>query len=434
MKVLHISISDGGGAGVAAVRLHEALLGRGVDSKLLTLQKNSDSIQEHYLFSKVDAARFRSVSIVMSYVDRILKRFKLKSDYYRTQWRDSMDGRPKGHRLFNFTISEYHLEMHPLVKEADIIHLHWVCGGFLDFKGFFTKVSKKVVWTLHDMNPFTGGCHYANECDGYMKDCHTCPQLEGTADLYIAKKMLSQKIKVLNDRREGLSIVTPSKWLMECSRQSALFGSYKHQHIYNVVAAEECYLTNKAASRNNLSIPLDKKVVLCIASFTDLRKGNMLLLGALDLMAEKNVLLCSVGGMTDELKDNSSVLQLGYIKDRSKMRDIYNAADVFVLPSMADNFPNTVVESLRCGTPVVAFNVGGIPEQITEHNGILVEERSEQSLAAALDKFFGNQHAYNREAISKEASDRYDVDGVVSEHLDLYRSLEVDSSSVDAVN
>ena len=423
MKVLHISISDGGGAGVAAVRLHEALLGSGVDSKLLTLHKNSDSIQEHYLFRKVDAARFRSVSIVMSYVDRILKRFKLKSDYYRKHWSYSMDGRPKGHRLFNFTISEYHLEMHPLVKEADIIHLHWVCGGFLDFKGFFTKVSKKVVWTLHDMNPFTGGCHYANECDGYMKDCHTCPQLEGTADLSIAKKMLSQKIKVLNDRREGLSIVTPSKWLMECSRQSALFRSYNHQHIYNVVAGEECYLTNKAASRNNLSIPLDKKVVLCIASFTDLRKGNDIMLGALPWMAEKNVLLCMVGSISEKMKSEEGVMQLGYVKDKAKMREIYNAADVFVLPSMADNFPNTIVESLRCGTPVVAFDVGGIPEQITEHNGILVEERSEQSLASALDEFFENNHLYNREAISKQASDRYAVGEVLSKHMNLYRSL-----------
>jgi len=198
-------MSDSGGAGIAAVRLHEALLGIGVESKLLTLQKNSEGIPEHYLFRKVDAARFRSVSIVMSYVDRILKRFKLKSDYYRKYWSNSMDSRPKGHRLFNFTISEYRLERHPLVREADIIHLHWVSGGFLDFERFFTKVSKKVVCTLHDMNPFTGGCHYANDCIGYLTDCDACPQLEGTADRSIAKKMLSVKhmIRLTADRIIG---------------------------------------------------------------------------------------------------------------------------------------------------------------------------------------------------------------------------------------
>ena len=140
-------------------------------------------------------------------------------------------------------------------------------------------------------------------------------------------------------------------------------------------------------------------------------------------MSEENVLLCSVGSISDELNSNPSLLQLGYIKESSKMRDVYNAADVYVLPSMADNFPNTIVESLRCGTPVVSFAVGGIPEQITEDNGLLVEERSEQSLAKALDRFFQNQSRYKREIISEDAAKRYAVDDIVSSHVYLYHSI-----------
>lgn len=416
-------MGDSGGAGIAAVRLHEALLESGADSKLLTLQKTRDDIREHYVFHKKDASMFPLLTLAMMFVDRVLKRFKLKSDYYRSRRKRYTDGSAQDSGMFNFSISEYRLENHPLVREADIVHLHWVCGGFLDFQRFFKGMTKHVVWTLHDMNPFTGGCHYAYECLGYLKDCHACPQLEGAKSNSAAQRMLAEKIKVLHGQDRSLSIVTPSRWLMDCSEKSKLFGDYPHRHIYNIVNEKSFYLDDKARSRERLSLPAEKKIILCIGSLDYARKGNNIIAEALPLLNHQDVILCCVGRVSETHKDNPSIVQLGYVKDSNKMRDIYNAADIFVLPTMADNFPNTIVESLLTGTPVASFYVGGVPEQINESNGILIEKRDPQSVATSLDQFFDNQGAYQSELISEQASEIYANAGTVAKHMDLYDSL-----------
>lgn len=416
-------MGDSGGAGIAAVRLHEALLESGADSKLLTLQKTRDDIREHYVFHKKDASMFPLLTLAMMFVDRVLKRFKLKSDYYRSRRKRYTDGSAQDSGMFNFSISEYRLENHPLVREADIVHLHWVCGGFLDFQRFFKGMTKHVVWTLHDMNPFTGGCHYAYECLGYLKDCHACPQLEGAKSNSAAQRMLAEKIKVLHGQDRSLSIVTPSRWLMDCSEKSKLFGDYPHRHIYNIVNEKSFYLDDKARSRERLSLPAEKKIILCIGSLDYARKGNNIIAEALPLLNHQDVILCCVGNVSETHKNNPSIVQLGYVKDSNKMRDIYNAADIFVLPTMADNFPNTIVESLLSGTPVASFYVGGVPEQINESNGILIEKRDPQSVATSLDQFFDNQGAYQSELISEQASEIYANAGTVAKHMDLYDSL-----------
>ena len=423
MKILQVSMSDSGGAGIAAVRLHLALLERGVDSKLLTLQKHNEGIKEHYVFDKIDTSAFPPFTLAMKFVDRVLKRFKLKSDYYRSRRKRYTGGGVQNSEMINFSFSEYRLENHPLVREADIIHLHWVCGGFLDFQRFFKGVTKHVVWTLHDMNPFTGGCHYAYECLGYLKDCHACPQLEKSGDPSVAEDMLSQKVNVLGGQERSLSIVTPSKWLMDCSKKSKLFSKYEHRHIYNIVNEKSFCLTDKASSREKLSLPTDKKIILCIGSLEYPRKGNDILVESLPLLNREDVILCCVGSVSETHKDNPSIVQLGYVKDSNKMRDIYNAADIFVLPTRADNFPNTIVESLLTGTPVASFYVGGVPEQINESNGILIEKRDPQSVATSLDQFFDNKGAYKRGVISEQASRRYASEGTVNKHIELYGSL-----------
>lgn len=426
MKILHITHSDKGGAGIAAMRLHQALLESGQASKLLTFHKYTDDVMEHYLYDEREASRWPVMVSVKSIFNGLLRRLHLGADYYGRIRRRHLAGKADDHQMINFTISPNHLENHPLVKEADIIHLHWVCGGVMDFGRFFSRLSKKVVWTLHDMNPFTGGCHYAYDCLGYTQDCQSCPQLEGAENPSITRDMLSEKIDAITRFQGELSIVTPSAWMMGCSQKSKVFHKLRHQNIYNVVEGSECYLEDQNECRKKLSIPQDKKVILCIASPADHRKGGQLMLDAFDLIARDDVMLCIVGGVFEELKEHASILQLGYVNNHAQMREIYNAVDVFVLPTMADNFPNTVVESLRCGTPVIAFDVGGITEQITEHNGILVKERTESCLASAVDEFFQAEDLFDREAISKEAANRYDVSKVVHRHVELYNSICLD--------
>lgn len=424
MKVLHISTSDRGGAGIAAVRLHEGLLRNGCDSKLLTLIKHETNIQEHYVYKPEDVARFPLLTKLILLVKRVLTRFKIKSDYYRTYRRRMLRGRAQGYDAFSFAISEHRLEKHPLIAEADIIHLHYVCGGFLEFPRFFAKVSQKVVWTLHDMNPFTGGCHHADECVGYMTDCSNCPQLEGTPDDTLANEMLSIKMEVLAKRDDALTIVTPSEWLMKCSEQSALFSRYKHCQIYNVVEDHAFYPVDQSVSREQLSLPKDKKIILCVAHDVDNpRKGCDVLLAALEYIQTGDVLLCTVGSIAKEWLGNPSIHQLGYIMESAQMRNIYNAADVFVLPSMAENFPNTIVESQLCGTPVVAFGVGGITEQINDGNGLVIAQRDAECLAETLDSFFENIAVYQRPEIAKNAAEKYASATTLDAHKTLYGSI-----------
>ena len=423
MKILHISTSDRGGAGIAAVRLHEALLSDGVDSKLLTLIKHETDIKEHYVYHATDVTCFPLLARLRLFIDRGLKRLKIKSDFYMTYRKASLEGRSKGYDAFSFAISEDHLEKHPLVAEADIVHLHWVCDGFLDFSRFFAKVSQKLVWTLHDMNPFTGGCHHADECEGYINDCNDCPQLKGTADETLAKKMLSTKMEALGKRDDALCIVTPSRWLMKCSENSALFRNYSHYQICNVVDDSSYYVTDQDASREQLSLPKDKNIILCVAHNVDnSRKGYDILLSALEYMQTEDLLLCTMGSIAKEWLGNPSIHQLGYITESTKMRAVYNAADVFVLPSMAENFPNTIVESQLCGTPVVAFGVGGMPEQITEHNGLIVEEMNAKCLAETLDRFFESAGSFDSWEIARGAESKYASKKTVDAYEALYQS------------
>ena len=433
MKILQVSMSDSGGAGIAAVRLHQALLNQGVDSKLLTLKKTRGDIPGHYVFDKKDTSLFPLLTKAMTFGARVLKRFKLKSDYYRSRRKKYAYGSAQGTEMFNFSFSEYQIEKHPLAREADIIHLHWVCGGFLDFQGFFNRVSNHVVWTLHDMNPFTGGCHYSYDCLGYEKDCRACPQLEGAKSNSAAQRMLAEKIKVLHGQDRSLSIVTPSRWLMDCSEKSKLFGDYPHRHIYNIVNEKSFYLDDKARSRERLSLPAEKKIILCIGSLDYARKGNNIIAEALPLLNHQDVILCCVGRVSEAHKNDPSIVHLGYISDSDKMRDAYNAADVFVLPTMADNLPNTIVESLLCGTPVVSYGVGGVTEQVNDRNGLLVNDRSPESMASALDAFFVAQSNYDRQSIAREAQEQYAVSKAVDKHVNLYHEI-LSMDLTDVVN
>jgi len=421
---LHVSASDRGGAGIAAVRLHGALLERGVSSKLLTLAKHETDIQEHYVYHCTDVSCFPALARLKVFINRVLTRLKIKSDFYRSYRNRRLAGRVEGYDAFSFAISEHRLEKHPLVREADIIHLHWPCDGFLDFDRFFSKVTNKIVWTLHDMNPFTGGCHHADDCLGYTQDCGNCPQLEGTPDNTLAKEMLARKIDALS-RFSGNAVITaPSKWLVNCSKASRIFGHLPHHHIYNICDDDSFYLSDWTSSRQDLALPLDKKIILCVAHNVDNpRKGYDLLFDALDHIATRDVLLCTIGSVARSWEGNPCIVQLGYVTEAAKMREIYNAADLFVLPSMAENFPNTIVESLLCGTPVVAFDVGGISEQISESNGLLVKHQTAESLAETMDNFFDHQENYGRKAISQEAKIKYASEQKLEQYEALYRSM-----------
>ncbi len=425
MKILHLSTSDRGGAGIAAVRLHQALLQDKVDSKLLTLYKHEDNISNHYVVSKLDYSIIPFFQKFIFFVNKIGNRFGFNTNYYNKFSKKYLAGKPKGFEFFSFPVSEYNLEKHPLVLEADIIHLHWVSDGFLDYHRFFKKINKRIVWTLHDMNPFTGGCHHSDDCLGYLLNCVGCPQMKGTLDEEIPQQMFSLKMDAFRNMVENrVTIICPSQWLLNCSKSSKLLKPFLHENIHNVIDKDSYFYSNKLIYRKELGLATDKRIVLYVAHHVNnSRKGVRYLIEAFSLLKTENVILCSVGFIAEEFKNNLSIIQLGYIMDNEIMRKIYNAADVFVLPSIAENFPNTVVESLLCGTPVIAFNVGGISEQINLDNGILVDQMDAIGLAKNIDTYFENSAKYNSKNIAEKAGELYSKSLIIEKHVNVYKRM-----------
>ncbi|MCX6276122.1 MAG: glycosyltransferase [Bacteroidetes bacterium] len=411
MKIVHLSNNDIGGAGIATVRLHKALLASGVASTLLTKQKHSEDIPRHFQY---DARN--------SFIKRAFVKIGLQKDELKENALSHLAGRPAGHEHFSFPFSELDLATHHAVKDADLIHLHWVSDGFLDFPSFFGKINKPVVWTLHDMNPFTGGCHHADDCSRYKENCIACPQLKNTIDENYASEMQRLKMNTLSEAGIKMQIISPSRWLMNCSAESKIFGGMEHHAIPNLADVSSFFSKDKDECRKKLGIPPDKKIILFVAKDSDNpRKGIQYLEAAMEKMSAEYV-VCSVGKTKNAFP---GAINFDYVNDVAKLNEIYNAADVFVLPSLAENFPNTICEALLCGTPVVAFDTGGIPELISLINGRLAEYKNASSLREQIKYVLSNPGEFRKEEIAVDAQQRFDPEKIVKAHMKVYESFNV---------
>jgi glycosyltransferase involved in cell wall biosynthesis len=403
MKVLHINTYDRGGAAHSAIRLHLGLLGQGIKSKMLFLKKSQSTVPNSFYFEPSYLRTFL-------YKSNIKKR---KSIINAEQIKDR-DLSYEGFTLEGTDFEE--LSSHYLIEEADVINLHWV-SGFVDYPTFFKKIRKPIFWTLHDMNPFTGGCHYSWHCDLYQKGCNSCFQLPPQKKNIVAKKCLEGKIKSLSDIQE-IKIVTPSKWLSECSKKSMLFHSLEHFVIpYGLDTEEFKFIEN---SREKLGLPKEKVVFLFVSQFIqNIRKGYNLILETEHLIREEmDIVICTVG----EKSGNKNWFEFGTTVDKEILSTLYSAADAFILPSFEDNFPNTVLEAICCGTPVVALNTGGIPDMVVDgFNGVISLSKTSRGLVDAMRRFIKNRENFDRTAIRKDAIERFDLSIQAKSYVQLYR-------------
>ena len=301
--------------------------------------------------------------------------------------------------LYGFDISKI-----PVVQQADVVHLHWVSDGMISPKALekLADAGKKVVWTLHDQRPYTGGCHYAEGCKRYKKMCGNCPVFQGkdageilqspeTDDTTAIGKDLSTKCQaVMRQVVEKLEVtaVGCSKWITECASESSVFHGKRCVNIPNPIDTEIFDVQDRDTVRKLLGFPLDKKLILFGAenADSDRRKGYRELLAALkELPADEYC--CVVFGNSKELKTELAmeVISLGFIRDDFHLKCVYNACDVFVSPSLFENLANTVMESLSCGTPVAAFRIGGMADMIShKENGYLAEAWNPKNLAEGI--------------------------------------------------
>jgi glycosyltransferase involved in cell wall biosynthesis len=313
---------------------------------------------------------------------------------------------------------------------ADIIHLNWTNSGFVSIESLKT-FHTPIVWTLHDMWAFSGGCLYAGDCERYKATCGQCPQLESRHDQDLSKWVWKRKEKAWRDLR--LTLVTPSRWLADCVRQSSLLNKFRVEVIPNGLDLQIYKPQDKVAARQRLGLPLGKKLILfgAMMATSDRRKGFHLLRDALEILKLggwggrcEAVVFGSSGGGGDEYGLNTHFL--GVLNDEQSIVDAYSAADVFVAPSVQENLANTVMEALACGTPCVAFAIGGMPDMIDSgRNGFLAVPNEPGDLAKGIISLIENgpllQEASGR--AREKVVNNFEISMIVQKYQALYEEV-----------
>lgn len=404
-KILIINTAETkGGAAVACNRLHLGLREMGYDSKMLVRHKSSND-ESVIVFTE---SKFKmNFNLFLFYIELfILKFFKRKGvDFSLGRF---------GAGLYN----------HPLVKEADVIHIHWTQNSFLSLDDLqkLEKMGKKIIWTLHDMWAFTGGCHYNQSCEKYKTSCHGCPQLQNTSIIDFSKQIFEKKKKIYS---KNIEIVTPSVWLGRESMSSALLKNNKHHVIPYNIDFNLFKQKDKAEAKKFFGISAEKKIILFVSmNVDDARKGFQYLKSAIldleksDTLFSTKYEILAIGRNNDEIHFKTKVHYTGRLSDFEKISMAYSAADVFVAPSVQDNLPNTVIESLACGTPVVAFNIGGMVDMIDhEQNGYIARFGSEKELANGILYCTSKDLTEN---CVQSARKKFDTHKNVSQYIELY--------------
>jgi glycosyltransferase involved in cell wall biosynthesis len=417
VKVVHLSTGDitGGGAFRATYRLHKQLQQLGHQSLMLVLNKISD-----------DAAvvEFAPATDLMSRLWRRLRAERIARDFARYQ-----ASRPAGYEPFSDDRSRYTRELVAQLPSCDIVNLHWV-ASYLDYATFFSSVPDRtpVVWRLADMNAFTGGCHYDDGCGRFRQRCGECPQLGSTQSNDLSRRVWKRKEAVFRTVDPArLHIVALCRWMAEEVQQSPLLSRFPRTIIPNGIDTEMFSARDRRTSRELLGIPENMRVVLFAANdVTNRRKGLRLLSDALiGQTTISDLLLVSVGHAKPALDSRIPHLHLGHIEYKW-LSLAYTAADVFVIPSLQENFGNVVLESMACGTPVVGFDVGGIPDVVRPGiTGSLVTPYDVLALRAAILGLVQNEK--KRREMSRNcrqiAVDEYSLDLQARRYSELYKSL-----------
>ena len=374
MNIIHFNTYLSGGAAIAARRLHEKLVRCNIASSFAH-KPCADSKGGATYRPLFPAGGLREL------VYKLMFKIPLKpSPYYY------FTNRPKSHELFSFPVTQYKSSFDPSKLNADIINLNWI-AEWIDYPSFFASIPDAfpIVWTLHDMNPFTGGCHYSWECEKFKTGCHSCFQLNEKRN----PKDLSfrfSKIKLAALRRKNIHVVADSTWLESQARASTIFENVKSfQTIHYGLDTEIFRPKDKSLCRQLLGIPESAKVI-CFgaANIDDKRKGFALLKQAIDRAALVYPVYCLLFGPQSEepLPNAAGYKSMGPLSSVELQTIVYSAADIFVIPSIFEAFGLTSLEAMACGVPVVGFNTGGIPDMLIPHkNGLLASPADARDLA-----------------------------------------------------
>jgi glycosyltransferase involved in cell wall biosynthesis len=413
MKVVVMNTTDiQGGAARCAHRLHNGLRQAGVDSTYFVQKKLSTD--EHVMTSRAWAHRL--FADLRPGIDRMPMRL------YRHRQRGPFS---------TGLMSPF--DMTPvLTLEPDVVNLHYVGEGFLPVRSL-TKIGKPIVWTLHDSQPFTGGCHLPGDCKAYEQSCGNCPMLGSTAANDLSRWILRHKANQWRDL--NITIVTDSSWLADCARKSSLFGSRRIEPINPGLNLKAYSPIDRGIARSILSLPQDKKLILfgAMHSTSDPNKGFQLLLPAVQHLskmafgADTEVVVFGASRSLSTPDFGMPSHYLGRLHDDISLAVLYSAADVMVVPSIRESFGQTASEAMACGTPVVAFAATGLLDIVKhQHNGYLAKPYDSMELARGiawvLSRDLGESSALSENA-RKTAIARFSIESMTARYVDLFKDV-----------
>lgn len=371
MKIVHLSYADGGGgAAKAAYRIHRVIRQLGGDSHMLVSKKTT--IDPFVLDGGSPAGRIWAQTA--AYLDLLPWRLvgARSNDYSSLSLVGT--GAVKRASLLN----------------PDIVHLHWINSGFLRLEEL-KRLKCPVVWRLADMWPMVGAEHYVGECLRYEVGYSAAnrPTLGGWLDLN--KHTWNRKRRVYANIA-NLTVVTPSKWLADCARRSVLFRGRRIEVIPTGQNLDVYRPISKEIARAILNIPLTEKLIMTASmQLDDNRKGVDLLKTGLGMLKDRGYAIMLLGGSSGVPDLPMPVYTLGKLHDDLALSLAYSAADVFVAPSREENLPNTVIEAMACGTPAIAFNIGGMPDLIKPMcTGYLAKAYDAEELAHGIETILEN--------------------------------------------
>jgi len=379
MYILHLCESDVDNGGArAAHRLHKGLKSLGCHSQMLVRAKfgtDSAVIREKSFLTKVSPPL--SVLPLRRYPNR-------PGGMFSPQWVPDV----LAHRVKQYN--------------PDIVHIHAICNGYLQIETL-KKFRQPIVWTLHDMWPFTGGCHYNQDCERYKESCGACPQLGSDRPHDLSHHTWKRKANAWKSL--NLTLVATTSWMAECARASSLFKDTRIETIPLGLDTDTYKPHNRHFAREVLNLPQDKQLVLfgAIGGTSDRRKGFYLLLPALQRLSEsgwKDQIELVIFGSSQPEEENDLGFKTHYVgrlNDDVSLALVYSAADVMIVPSVQEAFGQTASEAISCGIPVVAFNTTGLKDVVDhQQTGYLASPFETEDLARGIVWLLEDQERYQK--------------------------------------
>jgi glycosyltransferase involved in cell wall biosynthesis len=393
VKVNHFNTYPHGGAANAAMRIHQGLVDSQVDSTFFyRLNEKETPTDPRVLPVQFTEPGFRP-TILKPLIRKLEKRRRRKIHQLYDTHLANRDG--SEHEVFSMARLPVPTRLDWTQHNCDIIQLHWL--AFLaDHVSFFGSIPDEtpIVWTLHDMSAFTGGCHYSENCDRFQQGCGNCPQVVHSGPRDVSADSIRAKRKSL--QAKSLHVVAPSKWLIDLARQSPVWPKQTNFSVIHYgLDLSTFHPHDKASARKQLGMSPGKVIIGFGADdLNNRRKGFAHLLAALERIGrdtpgrniEIELAFFGEGTLPEGLKAKFATYSLGFVAEPETLAQVYSACDFVVVPSLEDNQPQVGLEAMACGRAVIGFNAGGIPEYVTDQTGILIPRGDDQELAAAISQ------------------------------------------------